>query len=163
MAAVSKYSRLYYEPTDGTLRWARVHPRSKVQPGDIAGCIDGVGYRVVRVDGRNYKVHRVVWEIHHGEIPPGLQVDHIDHNRLNNRIENLRLVTCAENNKNKSLDYRNKHGVPGVKRKSNGRWEASISVDGKYRYLGDFESVSGAIEARKRAEADCGYHHNHGN
>lgn len=83
--------------------------------GSPAGCLEPNGYWRASLNGIRYGVHRIIWELHYGEIPEGLLVDHIDLDRANNRIENLRLATYRQNNTNKAMDKRNTTGVTGVK------------------------------------------------
>lgn len=90
--------REYFSHNDGVLTW--VKPTSnRVKAGSIAGWVDGKGYLRVRLLGRSYGVHRIVYEMHYGPIPDGMEIDHIDHNPLNNKIENLRVVCRAGNMK----------------------------------------------------------------
>ena len=85
--------------------------------------------------------------MHHGEIPENLQIDHIDRNKTNNKIENLRLATCKENSRNK-----NSKGF--VWNTSSKKWVAQIIVDGSYQYLGLHETELDAratyLRARKQ-------------
>lgn len=106
--------------------------------------------------------HRVIWALVHGEWPE-LQIDHINGRRHDNRIENLRQVTPAENSKNvRRRD--NTSGVLGVSRHStSGKWVAQLAIDGKNTYLGSFDTIEEAAEARRLANIKHGYHPNHGN
>ena len=109
------------------------------------------GYNSVFIDKNNaFTIHRLVGEVF---IPNPLKkpiVDHIDTCRTNNRVDNLRWVTIAENNYNKSIQKRNKSGVIGVHlNKNKTRWEASIGHKNKLYYLGSFINKEDAIKARK--------------
>jgi len=98
-----------------------------------------------------------------GAIPEGMLIDHIDHNRTNNRQINLRLVTRTESNRNVSKRRTNTSGVTGVswyKRKK--KWCAEISVRGERISLGYFNKKQAAIAVRKAAEKQYEYHPNHG-
>lgn len=152
----------YFSHNDGVLTW--VKPTSnRVKAGSIAGWVDGKGYLRIRLLGRSYGVHRIVYEMHYGPIPDGMEIDHIDHNPLNNKIENLRVVCRAGNMKNTSKPIHNRTGVIGVSLCSRtGKFLASIQVDGKTKYLGRYMSIEGAAEARKEAERMYGFHENHG-
>lgn len=120
------------------------------------------GYRDGRIFDRAYRAHRVVWAIVYGETP-SMEIDHIDGDRANNRIENLRLVTGAENQRNKGLNKNNTSGVLGVCwDKGRGKWMARISHKGKAVSLGRFDNKNDAIAARNLALVAYGYHPNHG-
>ena len=143
---------LFYQDKDtGTLHWkAPRAPRCK--PGDIAGWIDNKGYRVVEVEGRSYRCHRLVWLMHHGSWPEN-SIDHINRDRLDNRIENLRDVSNMHNCRNRNLEVTNKSGHTGVSwHKASNRWTAQISVNRKVKYLGIYLDKEDAIKARKEAE-----------
>jgi len=119
------------------------------------------GYRQGKVWQRQMKGHRVVWAIHYGEWP-SKAIDHINGDRADNRIANLRLVTTQENGRNLKLSGRNSSGVIGVSfNKKRGVWRAQIGSD-PLIFLGQFKSFDDAVKARKVAEAEFGYHPNHG-
>jgi hypothetical protein len=153
-----------FEYKDGELYW-RVG-RQGVQRSKqlLAGCIPNTKRRnkIIRVDYRLYLAHRLIWLYHYGTMPSG-EIDHIDHNPLNNRIENLRDVTHKENGRNQSLSRNNRSGHNGVYvDKKNGRWIASICLDGRNVHLGSFATITEAVEARSRADREQGFHRNHG-
>jgi hypothetical protein len=117
------------------------------------------GYRVGCIDGRTYFAHRVIWVMHCG--PADGEIDHINGNRADNRLENLRLVTREENRRNVKRQANNKSGATGIRQQGNS-WEALIQVGGKQTYLGRFPTFAEALQARKNAEADMNFHANHG-
>jgi len=80
------------------------------------------GYLCMTIDKKQYKVHRICWAIHHGEDPGELDIDHIDRDRTNNRISNLRLVTGKQNRHNSK--------GAGIQQKPSGNWQAKIKSDG---------------------------------
>jgi hypothetical protein len=120
------------------------------------------GYYVVRVDGRCYYQHRVIWFIQYGEWPRG-DLDHINHNRADNRIENLREATPRENSRNKKMPADNTSGITGVcwHRQSN-RWLARINNNTGKRVTKYFKAKSDAVQWRSEKEIELGYHKNHG-
>lgn len=131
--------------------------------GMPVGAIGSHGYLEVRVLMKLYLVHRIIWQMHFGDIPKGMQIDHIDGNRTNNRIENLRMVSNHENHQNMKLKTNNKSGINGVRwNKLNMKWKAEISVNGKSKSLGEYSDIKSACEARIVAEVIHGYHRNHG-
>lgn len=157
----SEYFR--YEPETGKLYW-RISPSRSVKSGGEAGRISD-GYIRLRFKGREYFAHRVIWAILHPEdhISDGEEIDHIDHNRTNNRPENLRKVSGIDNRRNKTKDHRNTSGITGVGWHAyHKKWQAKISVDGVRVYLGLFLNLEDAVAARKAAEIKYGFHENHG-
>lgn len=106
--------------------------------------------------------HRVAWAHFYGKWPDR-EIDHIDGNPANNSISNLRDVEKTENAKNLSMPTTNTSGVVGVyKCKKTGNWIANISVNNRHTHLGTFKIKSDAVARRKQAEAEFGYHANHG-
>jgi hypothetical protein len=128
--------------------------------GKVAGSVDEKGYLRVAIWHRNYRQHRIIWLMVHGEWPPD-QIDHHDRDRKNNRPSNLKAVTNAENCKNCGISPRNKSGHVGVNFR-NGKWRAQITASGKQKHLGNFDQKSHAIAARKAAAAALGFNPNHG-
>ncbi|HAS2179698.1 TPA: HNH endonuclease [Salmonella enterica subsp. enterica] len=94
--------KLLFDYKEGILiKKVKLSKRCKI--GDQVGWLNSSGYLQFSMRKKVYLVHRVIWEIHNGKIPDGMEVDHIDHNKLNNNIENLRLVSKKENHKNMPL------------------------------------------------------------
>jgi hypothetical protein len=85
-----------------------------VYPGDIAGTADGRGYFSMNINNTSKKIHRIIWEIAFGEIPDGYIVDHIDGNKQNNILCNLRCIPHAQNARNASHPNKSESGVIGV-------------------------------------------------
>ena len=143
-------SLLTYDPDTGQFHW-RVS-RGRVRGGDKAGTSDGLGYVQLRVDGYNYKAHRLVWLYVYGDWPPA-EIDHINRIRSDNRLANLRAVTRAQNHQNRNLPVHNTSGHVGVSfHKRSGRWRADIKVEGTQRTIGLYDTKQDAIAARKTAE-----------
>jgi hypothetical protein len=111
--------------------------------------------------GQRLRTHRVVWALTHGEWPD--VVDHIDGDRANNRISNLRNVSKAENARNMGMRDGSTSGRIGVCWiASRQRWQASVMRDGRVVNLGRFRELQDAVAARQQAERDIGFHPNHG-
>jgi len=115
--------------------------RGSVKAGTLAGYNANDGYRRVCIQKKYYYIHRLIWQLLVGEIEDGLFIDHIDGDRLNNSISNLRLATARENQQNK---FRQKVGTSAYKgvwwdAKKN-VWKASFRTAEKRIYLGQFES-----------------------
>jgi len=118
---------------------------------------------MVSIKGLRYYEHRLLYCFYHKGSFQGLEVDHKDQNKLNNRIDNLDLVTPQQNQKNQTLSTANTSGYTGVGwRQSIKRFRASITVNKKSVHLGYFENIEEAIKARKSAEVEYGFHSNHG-
>ena len=156
---------LSYDPSTGEFWW-KVKTSNRVKARSVAGYErtnqDGKKYWLIRVDGKLHYAHRLAWLVTHGEFPPE-QIDHIDGNGLNNRLENLRAVSHAENGRNLRKKSNNTSGVSGVSwHKSRQKWAAQIQVNRKHIHLGLFANKDEAIAARRAAEAEYGFHENHG-
>lgn len=122
---------------------------------------DPDGYTKGRALGVDLLAHRVIWAIHNDEWPSG-EIDHIDGDPTNNRIENLRDVSSSVNGQNVRRSKRNSSGRTGVSfNKLQGKWVAYIQTGGKYTYLGQFTSFEAAVKAREKAETQLGFHENH--
>ncbi len=116
-----------------TLVWAKA-PRRGVPVGKPIGSSTPDGYRVVGVAGVKYRVHRLVWEYFNGPIPDGYEIDHVNGNPADNRIENLRLATRSQNGMNHKMHSTNTVGIKniGTRRRGNcTEFIARIRVDGK--------------------------------
>lgn len=128
----------------------------------IAGTIDGGGYISVKYNGKRFKAHRIIFAMAMGKWPQ-LQIDHINHVKTDNRISNLREVSCVENSKNSSLRSDNKSGCQGVYwRERSMKWVATIHNNGVKVYLGNYKSFEDAVGARRKAQNDFGFHPNSG-
>lgn len=128
--------------------------RSKV--GDIAGSIDSHGYLHTGIDGKTYLNHRLVWLWHHGFMPEN-QLDHIDQNPLNNRIDNLREASRSCNMRNRK-QQKTTSGVKGVCwNKQGNKWQARITVKRKLIGLGCTDNLLEAACIRLAAEQCLGW------
>lgn len=111
-------------------------------------CGPNLAYRVVNVGQGKYYLHRLVWQYHHGEVPE--RVDHRDGDTMNNRIENLRLCTAAENQYNSKRKINNRSGAKGVvlhPKCKHKKWQAKIVVNKKVVSLGYYATVEEAAAA----------------
>jgi len=125
--------------------------------------VNNHGYKVGCIDGKVYSAHRVCWAIAFNEDPGPALIDHINGNKTDNRLKNLRAVNHEQSGKNKPRPQKNGSGVVGVAwREKSKRWEARIGHRGKLIHLGTFVSFGDAVAARKAAEQNLGFHSNHG-
>jgi hypothetical protein len=126
--------------SDGKLLVNRPNLRSKLRSGDRAGGVSKNGYRTVRINGKRYLEHRIIYTMVHGSCPKYL--DHINGDRQDNRIENLRPCDLTENQRNKKLSKANNSGYKNVCwRKSLNKWRVHIRVTGKRIEIGQFEDL----------------------
>ena len=108
----------------------------------------GHGYVSGGINGSRVKLHRLITNC-----PDDKLVDHINHDTLDNRKSNLRICTSSQNQMNTNTRIDNTSGVKGVNwNKSKERWQAYITIDKKYIYLGTFKNKDDAIKARNEAE-----------
>ena len=150
-----------FEYRDDNLWW-RERPAYRVDMSKPAGSVTSKGYRRIRVKGKLYQAHRLIWLYVYGEFPEG-QIDHINGRPSDNRIENLRDVTHQENNKNACKRKDNTSGHAGVGwHKHREKWHARIKLDGVTKHLGLFNVLEDAVAARQAANIEHGFHENHG-
>lgn len=142
-----------YDPSTGAIHWKDGGAgRNTEKP---AGSPNGDGYISIRFGGKNYRAHRVVWAIHFGDVPPGMQVDHINGNRSDNRVENLRLATNKQNSINSHVPVRTLSGFRGVYRRPNeNKWRAQIKDGLKSVTLGYFHTPEEAHAAFCKAAVE---------
>lgn len=164
---------LDYDPASGIFRWKEralemfpTHHHGKIWNARFSGkkirTINSEGYILIRIKGASFKGHRMAWLIHYGDWP-NAQIDHINHIRDDNRISNLREVSSVENRQNATRVKSNTSGITGVVwHKRDGQWRAQISIKGRTTYIGGYDDLFEAICARKSAEANLGFHPNHG-
>lgn len=131
----------------------------QARAGRQAGSLSKRGYIQLSINGRTFGAHRAVWCLVHGEWPE--VIDHIDGNRANNRLRNLRSVTHSDNLKNKGLSRANKSGATGVTFR-HGKWSARFRSNGKDVHCGTFVKMQDAIDALREARSRHGFTENHG-
>jgi len=128
-----------FEYKDGDLYW-KFSLSCKSPKGTIAGCIKHDRYRRIGINKKPYLAHRLIFMMHHGYLPE--VVDHIDGNRLNNRIENLREATQSQNCQNQKIQKNNTSGYKNVtwnKRKR--KWRVALKANKKHIEIGYFKDL----------------------
>lgn len=165
---------LKHDPDTGTLFW-RSRPlemfkrerhwkmwNKRYAGKEAFASTTGDGYRQGSIFNKMFKAHRVIWAMEYGAWPED-QIDHINGDKTDNRLFNLRDVTSRENSQNVKRRSDNTSGVVGVYWDRNrGKWLAQIRFDGKQKHLGYFDTLDEAREMRAFAEELCDYHPNHG-
>lgn len=155
-----------YDPLSGLFTYKDCPTQSKRWRSKCAGnpalaYPHGGGYFWGYIDGQKVYAHRAAWKVMHGTDP--LFIDHINGNRADNRIVNLRNVDRTGNARNCKRQRNNKSGMPGVHwYKPYGKWQVYISKNNKRVNLGYFWCIGEAMRIRKCAEKDLGYAGGHG-
>lgn len=138
-----------FDYADGVLLNKTIR-RSQIKVGYPAGHRTKRGYTNIRVDGRMYKAHRLIFLFHHGYMPD--LIDHIDCDRTNNRIENLRACNKSENGMNRAGSY-GKAAARNVYKRGN-KFQVHMKREGRAYYIGTFddfyEAKDAAADARSR-------------
>jgi hypothetical protein len=150
---MSRQKKLHklFDYKDGELIW-KVTGRG-IRFGKIAGTTNKNGYKAIGIDGKLYLAHRLIFEYIHGYLPPIL--DHIDGDPSNNRIENLRSATVAQNQYNRKLNKNSASGLKGVCfYKNYQKWMAYIRIDTKFINLGYYEDKLEAARVANEARRE---------
>lgn len=143
---------LSYCPETGVFKW-KVTLSNRAKAGEKAGAPNTKGYVSIKINGRQYKAHRLAWFYVHGEDPGDHEIDHKDLRKGNNCIGNLRLATRKQNNENMPTPKNNTSGIRGVShQKQDNIWTAYIYHNKKRIHLGSFRSVESAALVRRKAE-----------
>lgn len=145
------YLKELFDYKDGNLYW-KVSLSNRTEIGRKTGFLNTNGYLQTCINKTTYLNHRLIYIWHHGIEPQ--YIDHIDNDRLNNRIENLRQITISNNCKNGKLRKNNKSGVKNVHwYKRDAKWSVDLRVQGKLKNFGKYDDLElaelVAQEARK--------------
>jgi len=148
-AAISRFN---YDSSSGVFTYKVATSKSRI--GQVAGSCTAGGYLEVTLLRKRIHLHRLAWLVYYGELPAsGVHIDHIDGNRKNNAIANLRLATASENGQNrKRVNSNSASGVPGVHwYKAYKKWSAEVMVNRVKIHLGYFNTIEEATYARRTA------------
>jgi hypothetical protein len=153
-------SILDYNLDTGVFTW-KVNKAKRIKIGDIAGWLSD-GYKKIEINDKQYTAHRLAWLYVNGEMPKDL-IDHIDNDRSNNKISNLRESTHQTNSENYKTPKTNKSGVKNVSwYKSLNKWVVSISVRKTKKTIGYFDDLEFAelvaIETRNKYRGEFANH-----
>ncbi len=153
---------LSYDPATGALLW-KERPRSHFatdtawrsintrHAGKPAGVISPIGYRQVRISGRLHYAHRVAWMIANGDIPDGLMIDHVNGDKTDNRLGNLRLATNSQNGHNQR--QKAARALPKGISRDRGRFVGYVTANCRQHFVGRFDSLAEAQESVSKARA----------
>ena len=129
----------FYDNESGLLHW-KIKPGRRTPWGKTAGSRDSTGYIVIGIDGEVFRGHKLIWIWNNGNIPEDREVDHIDRNRSNNRLDNLRLATARQQEINK-----NARGFIRIPDSECKPWRSYHRVDRKWNDIGYYPT---ALQAR---------------
>ncbi len=137
-----------YNPDVGSFKRLKNMGRNAKKDMIIFGTNNSKNYLLIRVDGYKITSHKLAWIISNGEIPKGLQIDHINRNRSDNRLCNLRAITQMENCHNQTLRSTNVSGYTGVFwHNQSKKWRSKITINYKHIHLGGFDTKEEAYQA----------------
>lgn len=154
-----------FEYKDGGLYWKQCKGFRNRHIGQKAGYIatraDGYKCWVIRIKNKQLLEHRIIFMLHHGYMPK--EIDHINNNSLNNKIENLREASTTENQQNATVRTDNTSGIKGVSwDKRNKKWKVQAKVNGKPKYFGLYADIEladlVAQEARNKYHGEFARH-----
>jgi len=148
-----EYLHTVFTYKDGHLYWKKTGTGILKEQ---AGWQNKLGYWSLGLNRKTYKIHRLVYLMHHGYMPK--YIDHIDNNSSNNRIENLRETTSMQNSWNQKNRITNTSGYKGISWcKKSQKWTARCMMGGKSTFLGQYKNITQAIEiVRKFREENQG-------
>ena len=142
-----EYLKSLFDYKDGQLIW-KVSTGKRAKVGNIAGSLGNSGYFQISINKKLYLSHRLIYIWHYGNIESHIHIDHINRIRNDNNIENLRLVTCQENNFNRGM-------VKGYDfHKKTNKFRAQIEINNKKINLGMFNTKEEAREAYLKAKQE---------
>ena len=156
----AEVNRVYsYNPDNGI--FTRIIKCKQHNVGDIVKAYE-TGYIRFTIDGSKFLAHRIAWMLINSD-PCEMQIDHINHDRSDNRIKNLRLATNTENHKNATKQKNNKSGFVGVHWcNTTSKFRATIKIKGLKISLGYKKTIIDAVILRIKANIKYGFHKNHG-
>jgi hypothetical protein len=145
---------LEYNPDTGVVVWKK-KPAKRILVGSVAGCkcdYKDTYYYNIKLQSKNYKLHRVIWFLYYGEQPPhNMEIDHIDRDGTNNKINNLRLVTPTQNQHNRGTHKNNTSGCPGVQYFYK-KYRVRIQNKGVITNLGSYDTYEEAVTIYQQAK-----------
>ena len=151
MTLSKEYLQTLLEYREGELYWK--DSRGRIKIGTAAGTVNSAGYKITTIDSKKVLNHRIIFVMHNGYWPD--YVDHINGDKLDNRIENLRACTQSENMYNQGINRCNTSGTKHVRwNKHRSKWAVHMRISGRSTYLGLYEDRElaelVALEARNK-------------
>lgn len=157
MKSLYELASEYLEYRDGSLYWKKSRNSRSIVGGKAGECVDKNGYKKIDFFRKKYLTHRIIFLLENGYLPEN-PIDHIDGDKLNNNINNLREVSTLCNVRNSRISPENKNKITGVYYSTKYKvWYSQIGVNRRNRHLGNYESKEEAILARFAAEQCLGW------
>ena len=166
-----------FNPVEGKLWWLERGPHwfqgaknplresrrwnTRYAGAEAFGTLSHYGYKTGRILGKSFYAHRVMWALMMQEWPSGF-LDHINGDKTDNRITNLREAPKLLNNKNARKRKDNKSGEPCIRVRGSGKFEVVVGLDGSYHYLGSYDDLQMAVAIRDNFWGENGYTERHG-
>ena len=130
-----------FDYSNGKLFWkSKFSKYSNIKIGQEAGCFDNEGYQRTKINKIVYPNHRLIFLMFHGYMPK--KIDHINKNKSDNRIENLRKATDSQNQHNRTVSKNNTSGVKNVSwSKRIKKWQVIVMLNNKYNHCGYYSDI----------------------
>jgi hypothetical protein len=141
-----KYLKQLFDYDGENLIWKENRGIAKI--GTIAGTVNSRGYRHIRIDNKFYQAHRLIWIYVYGFLNDFDLIDHIDRNRVNNKISNLRKCSNIENNLNRKVSSNSSSGIKNIYKTKSGLYYVECGLNGKQYRTPKFKTVNEAVAVR---------------
>ena len=133
---------LHYEPDTGLFRW-KIYVSNKIKANSVAGSLQSEGYIQIGINKKKFKAHRLAWAFYYNQDPGAIEIDHIDQDKSNNKITNLRLAGRGPNKAYSGPQKNNKLGVKGIEC-IGGKFRPRIQKNGKIYHFGRYDTIEEA-------------------
>ncbi len=141
-----EYLKKLFDYNNFDLIWKE--SRGPAKAGSIAGTVNSRGYRHIRIDNKFYQAHRLIWIYIYGFLNDNEKIDHIDRNRTNNKISNLRKCSDTENSLNRNASSNSSSGIKNIYVTKSGLFYVECRLNGKQYRTPKFKNIDEAVKIR---------------